>query len=109
MRGMIAIALLLTLCACAFAADKAIAKRVKPQPSSTGILFEAFFDFDIVGDGISTTFTIDPRRIPPRYNGGASTFPHLPLVGVFNGNGFVCGQFEYVGTLSNGLLTLTFA
>lgn len=108
MKKLIALAMLIALSTTTFAATKAVARNVKPQPSSTGIMFANFFYFNIVGDGISTSFTIDPRKIPPQYTAGGSTYPHLPLLGVLN-NGYTCGSFAYVATLSDGLLTLTFA
>jgi hypothetical protein len=106
-RMIIIVTLLLAVCTGAFAASKAAAKSVKPQPSSTGILFAQFFEFGIVGDGVSTTFTINPRRIPPQYTSGGASYPNLPLVSV-DSNGGNCGDSPFTATLSNGLLTLSF-
>lgn len=74
MRARIVIALLLSFGTCAFAADK----KVKPPPSSTGILISSNLYFSILGDGISTTFTLNPWRISQI---SGTPLPSLPLVG----------------------------
>lgn len=61
MRARVVIVLLVvSFSTCAFAANK----NVKQPPWSTGILIASTFDFTLVGDGISTTFNITPRKIP---------------------------------------------
>ncbi len=107
MRKMIVIATLLSFCVCASAATK----NFKPQPQSTGIVIATLFYFYIEGDGISTTFTFNPRRVPPVYINFMANLPHLPLVGVDN-SGARCGgggsDEPSTGTLSKGLLTVNF-
>lgn len=106
MRTRILVAMLLvSFSACAFAANK----NVKPSPSSTGILITSGFGFSVLGDGISTTFTINPYRIPQ--NGGA--VPLLPLVGVFSGGvnqcAFFATEIPFTATTSGREITITLA
>ena len=104
MRARIVIALLLlSFGTCAFAADK----KVKQPPSSTGILISSGFNFGILGDGISTTFTINAWRIPQ-----GTPLPFLPLVGVLTGSGS-CGPYYdpilFTATVSGREVTITLA
>jgi len=71
----IAIAVLMFSSICAFAAPK----NVKSVPS-TGILIGSNFGFTMQGDGVSTTFTVNPWAIPQILAYGA-TLPKLPIVG----------------------------
>ena len=107
MRRMIVVTMLLTFCTGAFAAQK----NVKPQPPSTGIVIANFFNFFIEGDGITTTFTFNPRKVPPTYLNGTASLPKLPLAGVDNFNAHCLGGSNeaFTGTISNGLLTVNFA
>lgn len=107
MRKLITIALLIAFCTCAFGA----AKSVKSQPPSTGIVIAAYFYFYVEGDGITTTFTFNPKRVPPVYANGVASLPALPLAGVDNLNAHCAGANNepFTGTVSKGLLTVNLA
>jgi hypothetical protein len=110
MRTRILVAMLLvSFGTCAFAANK----NVKPSPSSTGRLITSAFNFSILGDGISTTFTINPYRIPQNTGQGVAALPFLPLVGVFSGGLNQCSSFGteifFTGTVSGREVAITLA
>jgi len=107
MRKLIAIAMLLTFCTFGFAETK----NVKAQPTSPGIVIATYFQFFIEGDGISATFTFNPRKVPPTYIESGSNLPRLPLVGVDNFNAHCSGSINesFTGTVSKGLLTVNLA
>jgi hypothetical protein len=104
MRRTIAIAMLLSFCTCAFAAQRSI----KQPPPATGILISVFFGFSIVGDGINTTFDVTPSRIPPNYSSGFASVPQLPLVGVLGGGGSCTNGITFTGTVSGRQLIVNF-
>lgn len=108
MRTRIVVTLLLALGTCAFAAAK---KTVVQPPSSPGILIASNFGFTILGDGISTTFTINPWRIPQNTGEGTPALPLLPLAGVENGGGScgVIGQILFTATVLGRQVIVTLA
>jgi hypothetical protein len=102
MRTRIALAVLLSIATCALAA----LKNTQQPPSSTGILIAYVFGFDMQGDGISTTFTLTPSRVPPIYVDSGANYPNLPLVGVAGeGN---CSNDTFAATVSSGKMLVTF-
>jgi hypothetical protein len=110
MRTGIALVVLLFVAATfTFAAPK---NSPKQPPSSTGILISSAYYFGIQGDGISTTLTFTPSRIPPVYVDGVSNLPNLPLVGVaLQGNGSEgnCTSGDtFTATVSGNQLITTF-
>jgi hypothetical protein len=106
MKRMIVITMLLCFCTCASGA----AKSTRPQPSSTGVAIASVFYFFIEGDGITTSLTFNPRRVPPVYLNAVGNLPKLPLVGVDN-NGARClgsDNEPITGAVSKGMLTVNF-
>jgi hypothetical protein len=101
MKKVILLVLLVSVTTCAFASN-----GVKSQSPSTGILIVATFDFLIVGDGISTTLTVTPTRVPPIYADGVAVLPNLPLVGVV-GEG-QCNE-PFTATVSGNQVIMNFA
>ena len=99
--------LLLSLGTCTFAADKGSAKTSTP---SRGILIPWGISFPILGDGVSTTFSITPWRVP-QAGGGPSTLPLLPLVGVLSSATMSCSAFPvdipFTATVSGKQLLIT--
>ncbi len=102
MRKRLVLAVMLSVALYGFAAQKS-AKEMSP---STGILILSPFSFNIAGDGISTTFTIAPWRIPQGGNGGNPALPQLPLLGMFGtGN---CSSLVFSATAVGDRLIVNF-
>jgi hypothetical protein len=99
MRKRLVLAVVLFVAVCGFAAQKS----VKDTTPSTGISIVSGFSFTIVGDGISTTFTIAPWRIP-QVN---TPLPQLPLLGMF-GTGDCGNGLNFTGTASGDRLIVNF-
>ena len=105
MKARLVIALLLlSFGTGAFAAEK----KLKQSPSSNGILISSTFEFSIQGDGISTTFSINPWKIPQ--STGVSPLPFLPLAGVSSGGGgctFFGTSIPFTASVSGRRLQIT--
>jgi hypothetical protein len=101
MKRWIAIATLLCSVPCLFAASK----TVKQQ---TGVLIASPFTFQMQGDGISVTLTMNPLDIPQGSYGPA--LPHLLPEGV-SGIGQTCNGGVTISTasLSGHQLTVNFS
>lgn len=91
------------LCFGLFARAKSVGK-----PEASGIMIVSAFGFRILGDGVSTTFTITPTRVPQIGSGiTTSEVPRLPLVGIIEGSE-TCPFGHFTGTGSGRCLTITF-
>lgn len=99
MKKRLVLAVMLFVSIYGFAAQKS----VKATTASTGISIINGFSFNIVGDGISTTFTITPWRIP-QVN---TPLPRLPLLGMF-GTGDCGNGPNFTGTASGDRLIVNF-
>ena len=104
MKTKIALAVLLSFITCAFAAQKSVKK---PSPS-TGILVASIFGFYLQGDGISTTLTITPARIPQVFANGLATLPKLQLVGVSDIAPICQNGVTFTATVSGNQLVMNF-
>ena len=60
MRQTFALATLLVACLC----TSAFTQATPTQPGASGILIASGFIFNFIGDGITTTMTITPGKIP---------------------------------------------
>ena len=99
----LALLLLFAYSALAFAAPKAS----KKSTSSGGILLAASYYFAVWGDGISTSFTLTPWKVPQP---PGSAIPRLPLVGSVPNSAYCYGSgATFTVTASGERMIITFA
>ena len=83
--------------------------QTQTQPQASGILIASGFIFNFIGDGITTTMTISPGKIPQVPF--TADLPSLTLVDWRKGD-VTCDpgdpHLTFTASVSNGRLTVTF-